>query len=267
MDRGARRPAPTPTLRALALTRRTGAHLHLRAPGLRPAHRHRSRRGRLPRPRRVDPGHDPADPASFPGVRCGRSARPTSSCATTTPPVDATRRRLTFRRRRTGYAERRRRAGLRLPERSDDRRQRRSHLPGRWQQRRDRDVEPAASNWLQVGTAAKPGYKYRDPKGSTGRSPAPFSGTDVLTIRGRGAPALPARGRAAGDHGAPDEPRGARSTGARRHRPAPPSSTFDTTERFEGVKNTPPPASCPALPDGYGSPSRAFLSRPTSLLD
>jgi hypothetical protein len=43
-----------------------------------------------------------------------------------------------------------------------------------------------------------------------------------------------------------------------------PSTTNDTTRRFVGVRNAPPPATCPTVPGG-GSPSGAFLDHWVSL--
>jgi hypothetical protein len=104
-----------------------------------------------------------------------------------------------------------------------------------------------AANWTHTGSAAKPSYKYADKR----RASSPISAVTVkdgsLQVRGKGG-ALYALSNA---------PQGTVTvrlqlgSGAMLCAAAPakePSSTNDTTARFNGARHAPPPPACPAVP-------------------
>jgi DNA-binding beta-propeller fold protein YncE len=215
----------------------------------------------------TDSGHDPADPGSFPGAPVRIRASNFKLRDDATPPVDATRRRLTFKSAPSKGLP----SGVVVPAFGSSSDPTTAGATVVIYQVGGSTGElvtlnlPAA-NWSQTGTAAKPGYKYRDPQGIQGPINSAVLRNGRLTIRGRGAQLYPLA----------DAPQGTMAlrmnlggslTWCAAAPARTPSVSFDTTARFEGVKNSPAPASCPALPSGYGSPSRAFLATPASLLD
>jgi DNA-binding beta-propeller fold protein YncE len=215
----------------------------------------------------VDLGHDPADPGDFPGAPVRIRASSFQLRDDASPPFDASKRRITF---RSGPAK-----GLpsnvvapAFGSPSDP-----TAVGATLEIHRvdgflgdGVSLTLPAVHWQQTGTAAKPGYRYRAPAGLDGPISSVVIRNGRLTIRGRGADL----------YSLAEAPQGAMAlrmslgsgltwcTSAPARTPAFP---YDSTERFEGVRNTAPPAVCPALPSEPGSASEAFLSPLESLLD
>jgi DNA-binding beta-propeller fold protein YncE len=215
----------------------------------------------------LDSGHDPADPGSFPGAPVRVRSSNFKLRDDATPPVDATRRRLTFKSAPYQGVP----SGVVVPAFGSPSDPTATGATVRIYQVDGSSGEIVtlnlpASNWVQVGTAAKPGYKYRDPQGLQGPISNAVLRSGRLTLRGHGAQLYPLAGAPQGAM-ALRMSLGSALTWCASAQARSPGVTFDTTERFEGVKNTPPPSSCPELPSGYGSPSQAFLATPTSLVD
>jgi DNA-binding beta-propeller fold protein YncE len=104
-----------------------------------------------------------------------------------------------------------------------------------------------ASGWVRTGIGTNPGYKYTDKRNLSGPITAVVVRNGRLKLRGKGA-ALSSLADAA--HGAFTVriELGAR-TGFCATAPAKlPTTTHDTTERFNGARNTPAPSQCPPLP-------------------
>lgn len=121
--------------------------------------------------------------------------------------------------------------------------------------------------WSQTGNALLPGYKYKDGKATEGPIKKVRLAKGRLTVVGKGDGLYELAG-------APQENMAVRlelGTGIELCATAParsPASKFDSSRRFEGVKDSPPPAACPPVPQdpGYGSASKAFVARSHGLL-
>src|SRR5262249_22184805 len=104
-----------------------------------------------------------------------------------------------------------------------------------------------SSNWERSGTAAKPGYRYQDSKLLLGPITSITLRDGKLTVKAKGA----------GTYQLDTAPQGSVAVRLRlgsevelcAAAPAKaPASSNDTTAKFVASKNTPPPASCPAIP-------------------
>lgn len=125
-----------------------------------------------------------------------------------------------------------------------------------------------ASLWSQTGNSTRPGYRYKDNNATQGPIKKITIARGKLTVVGQGD----------GVYELAAAPQGAMAarlklgsglelctaTGARS-----PESRYDSTRKFEGLKNSAAPAACPDLPEAspYGSANLAFLLTPGSLLD
>ncbi len=124
-----------------------------------------------------------------------------------------------------------------------------------------------AGLWSQSGNVLLPGYKYKDSKATQGPIKKVRLAKGRLTIVGKGDGIYELAG-------APQEDLAIRlklGTGIELCATAParsPASKYDSTRRFEGEKDSPPPAACPPIPQepSYGSASKAFVVRSQSLL-
>ena len=215
----------------------------------------------------IDFGTDPADPGSFPGAPVRIRASAFKLRDDDSPPLDASQRRITFRSAPSkgspsnvvapafGSPADPTAVGATLQIYKVD-----GFLED------SVTVNLPAAHWGQTGTAAQPGYKYRDPQGLDG----PI--TSVVVRNGR----LTIRGRGAGLYALADAPQGALAlrlnlgsslTWCAAAPARAPAFPYDSAGRFEGVRNSPAPAICPVVPTEPGSASEAFLTPLESLLD
>ena len=124
-----------------------------------------------------------------------------------------------------------------------------------------------AARWERTGSAARPGYRYKDSEQVEGPIQKVTLRSGKLSIAGRGADLYPLADAPQGqmvfrltlgsglEFCATTEPRS-------------PAERHDTTGKFNGYTASPAPASCPPLlPTPDGSASQAFLTAPASLLD
>ncbi len=124
-----------------------------------------------------------------------------------------------------------------------------------------------ASRWERTGSAARPGYRYKD----SGQVEGPIQ--KILLRNGK----LSIAGRGADLYSLADAPVGEMvlrltlGSGVEfcsTAQPKSPAERHDTTSKFNGDKASPIPEACPSmLPTPYGSASQAFLEAPASLMD
>ncbi|MEW6273379.1 MAG: hypothetical protein AB1689_29215, partial [Thermodesulfobacteriota bacterium] len=104
-----------------------------------------------------------------------------------------------------------------------------------------------AGRWLASGTFARPSYRYRDPKRESG----PI--TSIAIVNGR----LSLSGKGGALYSLANAPQGTMAvrlrlgSGVEFCAAAPakaPATTSDTTSKFVGAPNSPPPAVCPPVP-------------------
>ena len=123
-----------------------------------------------------------------------------------------------------------------------------------------------ASRWRRIQGTVSPAYKYVDRNSKEGPITKVRIQSGNLLVRGHGD----------GLYGLADAPQGQMAVRLRMGggltwcatAPAkPPLATNDSTSKFLGVPDSPPPITCPAIPDGQGSATRAFLDAPSSLFD
>ena len=198
----------------------------------------------------LDAGSDPADPSSVPGGGGAPIGIRTSALTLrddATPPIDLAQRRISF--RSTAYKGSP--SGVVVPA---------------WGSGGDPTtfggslavydgdsgtavaiVALPAGGWKRAGTAAKPSYKYSDPRHLLGPVAAVTLRAGSLSVRGNGAglldlPDSGGLGTAAVRVGVGGTTFCARA-GAKS-----PAGKNDTAAKFVAAPNTPPPATCPALP-------------------
>jgi DNA-binding beta-propeller fold protein YncE len=220
----------------------------------------------------LDAGTDPADPSSFPGAIAITGIRTTSLLLNddAVPPLDPSKRKIRFRSARRGSSP----SGVVLPAAGStgDPTQngalltiyRADGLGGAV------TIALPAARWRASGGTPVKRWIYNDARGDDGPIRAATVTASSLSLRGQGA-ALYSLADAPQDEMALRLQLGtqvqlcaaapAKATGN------PPSTARnDTTARFVGTPNTPPPATCPALPT-VGSASRAFLVDTATLVD
>jgi hypothetical protein len=129
------------------------------------------------------------------------------------------------------------------------------------------ELDLAAARWQRSGSAARPGYRYKDSNLTDGPISKVSLRNGTLTISGKGAGLYTLENAPQGEMalrlqlGSGEVLCGSAEAKS-------PASKHDSVARFTGLKNSPQPDLCPPLnPGPYGSASAAFLSTPTSLLD
>ena len=200
----------------------------------------------------VDRGTDPADAADFPGA----GAIPIRTTVfklrdDATPPIDPARSRLTFRSTSAPGAP----SGIVVPawlgagDPTVDGPGGGGAVLTIYRGDRDEAVElvlPAA-NWQRSGTAARPGYRYRDPSGANGPIRTITLTGARLVINGKGAGSYSLAGSPQGEMALRLDLGGAVEMCAVTP-PRDPSGTNDSTAQFRGEKNVVAPAECPRSP-------------------
>jgi YVTN family beta-propeller protein len=219
----------------------------------------------------IDAGTDPADPTSFPNAGAPIRASALTLHDDATPPIDPTKRTISFRSASFHGSP----SGVVQPAfgSGGD-----PMLGGAvlsvFNANGGTDVVVLtlpASGWKHLGTAAKPrGYKYSDAKGTNGPIQSVTLSNSKLTVRGKGAGLYPLvhapQGKVGVDLTLGTDPTMCAVAPAKPTGNPPSTAKNDTTAKFVGVPNSPPPAVCPIAPGG-GSPSLAFLAATGTLLD
>jgi len=104
-----------------------------------------------------------------------------------------------------------------------------------------------ASGWLRTGVGSNPGYKYSDKRNLNGPISSVVLRNGRLKLRGKGAALYSLADAAHGSFTVRVE-LGARFGFCATAPAKLPAGTNDTTERFNGTRNSPAPGQCPPLP-------------------
>jgi DNA-binding beta-propeller fold protein YncE len=104
-----------------------------------------------------------------------------------------------------------------------------------------------ASGWQRTGVGSNPGYKYTDKRNVHGPITSVVVRNGRLKLRGKGAALYSLADAAHGSFTVRVE-LGARTGFCATAPPKDPAASNDTTERFNGARNSPAPSQCPPLP-------------------
>ncbi len=201
----------------------------------------------------LDAGSDPADPLSFPISAIGIRASAFTLRDDAKPPINPNQSRLTFRSARQGSSP----SGVVVPAPGSvgD-----PTIAGANGGGATLTIYPTggggapvvftlpAARWRKIGSASKPGYRYSDPK----REEGPIT---AVQIHNNGT--LVVHGNGPGMYQLDDAPQGGMALRLNlggevemcaAAPPKSPAEKNDTTARFVGARNTPPPAACPPVP-------------------
>ncbi len=195
----------------------------------------------------LDVGSNPADPGSLPATPIAASALTLRD--DDVPPIDPAKRRIAFRSSRAGGVP----SGVFVPPWGSDG----DPTPGGsagggavlivHAGGQKVELALAASRWTTRGTAAKPGYEYRDKQNVDGPITAISLRDGTLTIKGDGAGLLSLASAPVGAVGVRLEL--GDGVGFCAVSPArTPATKYDTPRRFMGQRHAPASPVCPALP-------------------
>jgi len=200
----------------------------------------------------IDAGTDPADPGSFPLEPILIWATSLSLRDDPGAPINPNTSRISFRSARYGFAQ----SGVVVPAPGSAADPTTAGASGggatltiyRTDGGTDKVVLPlAAARWKKTGSATKPGYQYSDSKRVDGPIAAVSIRNGTLSIRGNGAAMYQLDNAPQGGVAVRLELAGELEFCAAAP-PKTPATSNDTTAKFVGARNTPPPAACPDVP-------------------
>jgi hypothetical protein len=198
----------------------------------------------------IDDGTDPADPTDFPGSAAVAIRASTFKLRDDArAPIDPSRKRLTFRSAKYRGAQ----SGVVVPAWDSAGDPTSSGATGgggtltifRADGSSSVEIPLPAANWKRIGSATKPGYRYRDADRSDGPISTITLRSAKLIIRGKGAELYPLAGAPQGEMALrlqlASDSEMCTSAPARQ-----PTAKHDTTAKFNGDRTI--PAGCPRVP-------------------